>query len=163
MKLAPNFTLAELVATNHRRYAQLNASEARQHETLERLRRVAGDLLQPIRDHFGAPVVVNSGYRCRPLNLAIGGSLNSQHCKGEAADFYVLGVDLVDVFEWVWRESSIRFGQLILEGHQRGRPTWIHISLGAPYREAVKSGHVLRYDAGAWSTLARGVRVEEEG
>ena len=49
-------------------------------------------LLQSIRDHFGAPVVITSGYRTAAHNKAVGGALYSQHCYGRAADIRVAGV-----------------------------------------------------------------------
>ena len=49
-------------------------------------------LLQSIRDHFGAPVVITSGYRTAAHNRAVGGAPYSQHCYGRAADIRVAGV-----------------------------------------------------------------------
>lgn len=43
-------------------------------------------VLQPLRDAYGMPLIVNSGYRCKELNKAVGGAPTSQHLKGEAAD-----------------------------------------------------------------------------
>ena len=48
-------------------------------------------LLQSIRDHFGAPVVITSGYRTAAHNKAVGGAPYSQHCYGTAADISVKG------------------------------------------------------------------------
>ena len=45
-------------------------------------------VLQPLRDAYGKPMKVNSGYRCPQLNAAVGGVPTSQHCKGEAADIH---------------------------------------------------------------------------
>ena len=50
------------------------------------------NLLQEVRDHFGRRVTINSAYRCPQHNLKVGGSKNSQHLKGMAADFVVSGV-----------------------------------------------------------------------
>ena len=49
-------------------------------------------LLQDIRDHFGAPVVITSGYRTAAHNRAVGGAVYSQHQYGRAADIRVSGV-----------------------------------------------------------------------
>lgn len=49
-------------------------------------------VLQAIRDHFNLPVTVNSGYRTKEYNTAIGGAKSSQHCKGTAADIVITGV-----------------------------------------------------------------------
>ena len=54
-------------------------------------------LLQCIREHFGKPVHITSGYRTAAHNAAVGGSKSSQHLLGRAADFYVEGVDVATV------------------------------------------------------------------
>lgn len=152
MQLAPNFTLDELTTTQRRELLDENRRGAREH--LTELRVLAYGLLQPIRDRFG-PVVISSGFRCPALNAAIGGSIRSQHMRGEAADLVVPGVDLDSVFDWIWR-SDLRFGQLIREGRSNGSQ-WIHLSLGYPYRDRSRSGQVLRMQDDQWQTLATGV------
>ena len=54
-------------------------------------------LLQSIRDHFGAPVVITSGYRTAAHNKSVGGAKSSQHLLGRAADIQVAGVSVEDV------------------------------------------------------------------
>ena len=54
-------------------------------------------LLQCIREHFGKPVHITSGYRTVEHNAAVGGSKSSQHLLGRAADFYVEGVPVATV------------------------------------------------------------------
>lgn len=146
--LAPNFSLYEMVATNHRSLWEENLKEAfygNEGENLRKLTLVA-EMLQLIRDHFSAPVSVHSGFRGEALNNAVGGSSSSQHRKAEAADFHVIGVGLTSVFTWIVNESGIPFGQAILEGASPGKPTWIHLSLGPPYRSVAKSGQAMTYD-----------------
>lgn len=58
------------------------------------LRRLCRMFLEPLRAHVG-PIVVTSGYRCKAVNYAIGGSSSSAHMHGRAADIYAPGVDLV--------------------------------------------------------------------
>lgn len=53
--------------------------------------------VQQIRDHFEAPISINSGYRCAKHNKAVGGATNSYHAKGMAADIKVLGVAPAEV------------------------------------------------------------------
>ncbi len=50
------------------------------------IRALVLNVLQPLRDHWGAPLQINSGFRCLELNRAVGGVPTSQHLKGEAAD-----------------------------------------------------------------------------
>lgn len=78
--------------------------------------------LQPIRDLVARPVMITSGYRDQWLNTTINGSQNSQHMKGQAADFVVPGLAPHDVCTKV-REAGIPFDQLICEF---GR--WTHVS-----------------------------------
>ena len=152
MKLSPNISLAEMTTTQQTAWKTKNLSEAQARpDVLTALRVLAYGLLQPGRDHFQAPLVVHSGYRCPGLNAAIGGSKTSQHQAGEACDFHIEGVPLVDVFRW-YEQSGLRFGQMILEGKKQDQPTWIHLSLGYPYRSLSKSGQVMTWDA------ARGYR-----
>ena len=73
----------------------------------------------------------------------------------EAADFHVKGVELTDVFNWIWKESGLNWGQLILEGWEVRKPTWIHISLGAPYRPKKTSQQVLKFEAGKYTSLVK--------
>lgn len=55
-------------------------------EVRDAIRELANTVLQPLRDAWGLPLHVNSGYRCPKLNAAVGGAATSQHTKGEAAD-----------------------------------------------------------------------------
>jgi len=60
-------------------------------------------VLQAIRDHYGVPVTINSGYRSQRHNAAVGGAPNSQHILGKAADFTVRGVPPSEVFRFLDR------------------------------------------------------------
>lgn len=149
-QLAPNFTLREMARTGHRGLAEDNLLLARSHVVPLRATAV---LLQAVRDRYGMPVVVHSGFRSPALNAAISGSKNSQHMRGEAADFHVHGVPLREVWEWIWKDSGLIFGQLILEGWAAGEPSWIHLSLGPPWRAADRSGEVLTFEAGRYTAV----------
>ena len=69
---------------------------------------------------------MSSGYRCPELSIAIGSSENSQHCKGQAADFEVAGVDNYELALWI--KDNLDFDQLILECYTGGNSGWIHCS-----------------------------------
>lgn len=90
------------------------------------LRSVANTLLLPVREGLGLPIIVDSGFRCKEVNAAVGGSQTSQHSFGEAADFNVQGFEdragQLKVMKWIV-DANIPFGQLLLE---RG---CVHISL----------------------------------
>lgn len=58
-------------------------------------------ILQKVRDHFGKPVYINSGYRCAAHNKAVGGATNSNHTKGMAADIRVEGVAPIEVAKFL--------------------------------------------------------------
>lgn len=139
MNLSPHFTLAELTRTSSGLANVPNAAETKA------LAALATSLLEPIRAKFG-PVSIHSGYRSKAVNEAIGGSKSSQHMKGEAADFHCPGAALEVVMKWIVTESGLRYGQVILEGHTAGEPTWIHLSLGAPWRLGSQCQQALTFD-----------------
>ena len=85
-------------------------------------------LLDPIREAWGEPIVVSSGYRCKQLNTLVGGAKYSHHILGCAADIIAGNrADHRRLFRLIVKmqqEGRIKFTQLILEGNGR----WIHIS-----------------------------------
>ena len=85
-------------------------------------------LLDPIREAWGEPIVVSSGYRCKELNTLIGGVKNSHHMLGCAADLIAGNKAdhrrLFKLIQQMQQQGQIRFTQLIWEGNGR----WIHIS-----------------------------------
>ncbi|MCQ2246370.1 MAG: D-Ala-D-Ala carboxypeptidase family metallohydrolase [Bacteroidaceae bacterium] len=83
------------------------------------------NVLQPLRDAVGVPVKISSGYRCPALNKAVGGSANSQHMKGEAADIVI--PDKKTGLKWFeWMRTHLTYNQLIWETNSRGG-SWIHV------------------------------------
>ena len=87
-------------------------------------------VLQAIRDHFGAPVVITSGYRTAEHNAAVGGSKSSQHLLGRAADFYVEGVPVATVAAYAETLLSGRggIGRYPKDAKHPKRMTgWVHI------------------------------------
>jgi hypothetical protein len=139
VNLSPHFTLAELTRTSS---GQPNVPSAAETKALVAL---CSSLLEPIRAKFG-PVSIHSGYRSRAVNEAIGGAKSSQHMRGEAADFHCPGATLEHVMRWIVVESGLAYGQVILEGHTAGEPTWIHLSLGAPWRVGSQCQQALTFD-----------------
>lgn len=139
MQLSPHFTLAEAMASNTARARGIdNAPGA---EVIPRLRFVAETILEPIRAHYGVPIIYNGGlswYRSPALNAAVGGAANSQHMTGEAVDIEVWGVSNIDLARWV--EANLTFDQLTLEAWDGSDPSsgWVHVSaVREPRREVL--------------------------
>jgi uncharacterized protein YcbK (DUF882 family) len=125
MRLSNNFYLKEFTKSSTAiRHGLNNTPNATQIENLQVL---CYNVLQPIRDEFG-PFSPSSGYRSIELNDIIGGSRNSQHTRGEAADIEVSGVSNVDLYKWI--VDNCEFDQVILEYYEKGDPHsgWVHVS-----------------------------------
>lgn len=60
-------------------------------EVVENLNKLVENVLDPLREKYGKPIMVSSGYRCEKLNKAVGGAAKSQHLTGKAADICVAG------------------------------------------------------------------------
>ena len=136
--LSPNFTLEEMVKSQTaERRGIPNVPELHHIEAMEAL---CENILQPIRDEFG-PFIVSSGFRSAELCLAIGSTINSQHAKGEAADFEVGGIDNADLAMWI--RDNLPFDQLILECYTGGNSGWVHCSY-CEYQE--NRGELLTFD-----------------
>ncbi len=127
MKLTENFTLQELIKSQTALRKGINNKPASP-DIVVNLQTLCEKVLQPVRDHFGKPVTVNSGYRCPKLNKAIGSSSKSQHTKGLAADIEIPGVSNKELAEYI--ESNLPFDQLILEFYNGVDPNsgWVHVS-----------------------------------
>lgn len=101
-------------------------------EHLKNLQVVVDEIAQPLRDHFGKPVRINSGYRSPALNDAIGGSKKSQHSKGEALDLEIDGVSNMEVADWITENCD--YDQVILEFYNPAEGPnsgWVHASCKA--------------------------------
>jgi len=125
IRLSKNFTLTEFSKSQTALRQGIDNRPGTIH--LHNAKLLFGNVVQPVRDHFG-PTVINSGYRGPKLNEAVGGSSKSQHCKGEAADIECPGTPNYDVAKWI--EENLDFDQLILEFYTPGIPDsgWVHVS-----------------------------------
>lgn len=92
----------------------------------DNLTKLIETVLDPLREWYGKPIIVNSGYRCEALNKAIGGAKSSQHMLGEAADITVGSKEENEkLFNYI--KDNLEFDQLINESDF----SWVHVS----YRE----------------------------
>lgn len=126
--------MEEFTRTNHSDLQQKNIDEATQY--LHYILRVAQEL-QKLRTFIFRPIYITSGFRCEELNERVHGSSNSQHLKGQAADFTVkdfsdAGSGLPFIFDWC--RNHLDYGQIILE-RPEGRKPWIHFGLHIEGRE----------------------------
>jgi zinc D-Ala-D-Ala carboxypeptidase len=126
MNLTTNFSLHEL--TKSETALRLNIDNNPGEVETEALRLLCEKVLQPVRDHFGKGVKVNSGYRSPESNAAVGGSRTSDHCKGQAADIEIPGVANAELAQWIM--DNLDYTQLILEFYTPGIPDsgWVHVS-----------------------------------
>jgi len=120
MRLTQNFTLAEMTASQTAvRNGIDNTPDA---ACIENLRRLC-NILEEIRTLVGKPITITSGFRGREVNATIGGSKNSQHMYGCAADFRITGLTPDEVIRIILT-AGIKFDQLIRE-----YDSWVHISV----------------------------------
>ena len=124
--ITKNFSMEELVASNTARMKGIDNPPDKEVEA--RLVQLAQQVLQPLRDSYGKPIKISSGYRCQALNKAIGGVSTSQHLKGEAVDINNGQIENKKLFllaSKMIKEGVITVGQLIDEKGYK----WLHISL----------------------------------
>lgn len=145
-KLSDNFKLKEFVYSKQAIANQIiNIPNDIQ---INNIKLLAKFLMQPIRDYYGLPVVISSGYRCEELNKIVRGAKNSQHLKGQACDFNVQGISPIVVckaLKQLKEQGKISYDQLILE------PSWVHISYNDMNNRGeeltkVKSGYIGGFD-----------------
>jgi len=137
MNLSEHFTLEELTHTDHREYDNTpNDSE------LENLKRLA-EFLEEVKAVLGGkPVMINSAFRSKAVNDAVGSKDSSQHRLGCAADLKVPGMTPDQVVKTIIA-SKLGYDQIIREFDR-----WTHISVpntpdASPRRQALiidKSG-----------------------
>jgi len=129
MQLSKYFTLAELTPSGTAKRLGIKNDPTPAH--LECLKGLSVNVLDKVREHFGKPIWVSSGYRSKALNeVTPGSSATSQHCSGEAADLDQdgrgTGVSNKMVFDYI--KDHLNFDQLIYEYGTDTNPDWVHVS-----------------------------------
>ena len=101
------------------------------------LQRLVTNILDPLREEWGAPIIVTSGYRCVKLNSVVGGARGSQHTYGQAADIRTVSDKPADnrKLRDLLISLNLPFDQLIDEYNC----DWLHVS----YRAAGNRGQIL--------------------
>jgi len=151
MKISEHLDLAEVTRSDSAKRKGISNMPTPEH--IENFKKLAQNIFEPIRKHFGVPIMISSGYRSKALNTAIGGSLTSQHCTGEAIDIDMdgtaNGVTNKMVFDYI--KDNLSFDQLIFEFGTKDAPDWVHVSFETTGKQrkqilrAVKTGGKTAY------------------
>ena len=136
MKLTAHFALSEFTRSESAKREGLDNTPTPEH--LENLKTLCEKVLEPIRLKYGS-INISSGYRGKMLNHFIGGSVNSDHCVGRAADLDMddvgTGVTNKEIFEYI--KDNLEFDQVINEFNY----SWVHVGyrLGANRKQVLKA------------------------
>ena len=123
--LSRHFTLEELCQSSTAKKLGIKNTPGAQE--IAYLTALTTEVLEPLREWYGKPIVVASGYRCPMLNKAVGGVTNSQHMKGQAVDLFLDG-DIEKGKKWfAYIRDHLPFDQLIMERNAKGT-RWVHVS-----------------------------------
>ena len=113
-------------------------------EIVEKLRLLA-ERLDIYREALGEPITVNSGYRCPDLNVAVGGSKTSHHCKGDAADLDIGKggkEDAIRLFNFIKeynKKHNLDVDQVFLEYKASNNSWWVHFGLNVDNPEKMRN------------------------
>ena len=127
------FTINELTKSSTAQRLHINNNPTQ--EVKDNLNKLIDNILDPLRELYGKPIIVNSGYRCTKLNKAIGGAKNSQHLVGQASDIRTVQntkESNKELFELI-KNSKLPFDQLINEYDYN----WVHVSYSPRNRRQV--------------------------
>ena len=139
MLLSEHFSLSEMLASETAEKHHIPNMPLKCHITA--LQNLAVRCLEPVRQHFGMPIQITSGYRCPLLNKAVKGADTSQHLKGEAADitiphkywpFCYTSQEQIARLLFTWMKDNVDLDQLILE--HSGASWWVHVACRINYR-----------------------------
>lgn len=134
------FSIEELTASTQAR--KMGIENIPTDEARANLEALVDAVLDPLREKYGYPIHVSSGYRCPRLNKAVGGEKTSQHVNGEAADIYVTRPkEMAELFSLIY--YLLPYDQLIWEKGSDEAPAWIHVSYASGRAQRYQC---LRYD-----------------
>lgn len=120
------FTIDEMVRSETARKLRINNSPSEKIEF--NLREFIETILDPLREDWGSPIYVNSGYRCPRLNSAVGGARYSGHMYGWCADLRVKG-NIREFAEFIKRwmlKNGYSWDEIIFE--RSGSSEWVHFA-----------------------------------
>ena len=152
MKLSKYVSLSEVTKSDTATRRGISNEPTEEH--LENLKTICTEVFDKVREHFGVPIYISSGYRSAALNKAIKGSSTSDHSLGRALDldqdFRSNGITNMDVFKFI--KDNLEFDQLIYEFGSSKNPDWVHVGYrkGANRKQilvAYKEGTKTKYKA----------------
>jgi hypothetical protein len=149
MQLSKNLSLAEVMRSETAKRKGVSNMPTEAH--IANFKLLAEKVFQPIREHFGVPIHISSGYRSAALNKAIGGAASSQHCSGEAIDIDMDGTAVTNAQIFNYIKDNLEFDQLIWEFGTDANPDWVHVSYESTGKQrkqilkAVKAGGATKY------------------
>jgi hypothetical protein len=126
MKLSENLELSEVIRSESAKRLGVNNTPTAEH--IENLKVLAEKIFQPIRDHFGVPIRISSGYRSAALNKKIGGAKKSDHLVGKAIDIDQDNTSITNAQVFDFIKNNLKFSQLIWEFGTDKNPDWVHVS-----------------------------------
>ena len=123
-----NFELGEFVRSKTAKDLLIDNTPT--FEVVDNLEELIANFLQPLRYAWGKPIIISSGYRCKELNNAVGGSAISVHMKGWAADMQISGNlekfnEFVEFVKQWAKKNDVPFDQLLIENS--GKDYWLHV------------------------------------
>jgi len=133
MQLSKHLSLAEMTRSESAKRLGINNMPTPEH--IENIKKLAEKVFEPIREHFGVPIIITSGYRSQALNAAVGGAMSSQHSKGEAIDIDMDNTTITNkqIFDYI--KDHLQFDQLIAEFPKNSSPEWIHVSYASSNKQ----------------------------
>lgn len=127
------FTIAELVKSDTANKKKINNTPTKEIEN--NLNQLITNILDPLRESWGNPIIVSSGYRCQELNKAVGGAKTSQHLLGQASDIHTKSNTREEnkkLFDLI-KSLKLPFDQLINEYNYK----WVHVSYSPRNRRQI--------------------------
>lgn len=151
MQLSEHLSLAEVTRSETAKRNGISNMPTEEH--IANFKLLAEKVFEPIRNHFGKPIHISSGYRSAALNKKVKGASSSQHCKGEAIDIDMdgsaHGITNKMVFDYI--KDNLEFDQMIWEFGTDTNPDWVHVSYSSTGKQrkqilkAVKKGGATSY------------------
>ena len=126
MKISEHLELSELIRSDSAKRNGISNMPTPEH--IDNLKKLAENVFEKVRAHFGVPIRISSGYRSKELNAKIGGANTSQHSSGEAIDICMDNTSITnkEIFNYI--KNNLIFDQLIAEFPKNNDLSWVHVS-----------------------------------